>query len=298
MANTKEKNEFKEYIGIASRGIMFTFGVFLLALSYNLFLLPNEIVLGGMSGLAIVFNSTLGIDPQSFIYVSSGILLIVSLMFLGWKRTKNTVIGTLLYPLMITFTAPIALVINEHLVIEEMLLLVLMSGVFYGFANGLIYKSGFTTGGSDVLMQLLKKYLKLPESKANLIIGCIIITAGGLTIGLINVIYAILITYISSILIDKILIGISDSKVFYIYTKKSDKIKKLIINELKTGYTVFPTIGGYSHTKGEMLMCVVSTRDYYLFKESVLNIDKDAFFVINDCYEVNGGVKKKNLPFI
>lgn len=298
MAEKKEKNEMKEYVSIITRGLIFTFGVFLLALTYNLFLLPNEIVLGGMSGLAIVFNSTLGIDPQVFIYVSSVILLIISLMFLGWKTTKNTVVGTVLYPLMVTFTSPIASVINENLIIEEMLLLVLITGVFYGFSNGLIYKSGFTTGGSDVLMQLMQKYLKMQESKANLIIGCVIIISGGLTIGLINVIYAIIITYISSILIDKILIGISDSKVFYIYTRKSDKIKKLIINELKTGYTVFPTIGGYSHTKGEMLMCVVSTRDYFVFKESVLNIDKDAFFVINDCYEVNGGVKKKNLPFI
>ncbi|MBQ6687037.1 MAG: YitT family protein [Bacilli bacterium] len=293
-----EKNELKEYMSIVFRGLIFTFGVFLLALNYNLFLLPNKIVLGGTSGLAIVFDTLLGIDPELFIYVSSGILLIISFIFLGFKVTKNTILGTLLYPLMITYTAPIATVISKHLVIEEMLLLVLISGVFYGISNGLIYKSGFTTGGSDVIMQLMSKYLKLPEGKANLISGVIIIAIGGIALGLIQVIYAVLITYISTILIDKILIGISESKVFYIYTKKSKEIKKLIIDDLKTGYTSFPTIGGYSHSKGEMIMCVVNTRDYYLVKEAVLNIDKDAFFVINDCYEVNGGVKKKNLPFI
>jgi len=293
-----EKNEFKDYLSTIFRGLIFTFGVFLLALNYNVFLLPNEIVLGGTSGLAIVFKSTLGVDPQAFIYVASGILLLISFMFLGWKKTKNTIIGTALYPLMITFTSPIAAAINEQLIIEEMLLLVLVTGVTYGLANGLIYKSGFTTGGSDVIMQLMTKYLKMQEAKSNLISSIIIISIGGLATDLINVIYAILITYISTILIDKILIGISDSKVFYIYTRKSKEIKKLIIEELKMGYTSFPTIGGYSHEKGEMLMCVVSTRDYYLVKEAVLNIDKDAFFVINDCYEVNGGVKKKNLPFI
>lgn len=293
-----ENIENKEYASIIFRGIIFTFGVFLLALSYNVFLLPNEIVLGGTSGLAIVFHSLFGWNPQIFIYISSGLLLIISFIFLGWKKTKNTIIGTLLYPLMITFTTPIALFLREKLVIEEMLLLVLISGFLYGVSNGLIYKSGFTTGGSDVIMQLMNKYLKMPESKANLISGIIIISVGGIVIGLVQVIYAIIITYISTILIDKILIGISDSKVFYIYTKKSKEIKRLIIEELHTGYTSFPTIGGYSHEKGEMLMCVVPTRDYYLVKESVLNIDKNAFFIINDCYEVNGGVKKKNLPFI
>jgi len=293
-----ESDELKEILHIALRGLMFTFGVFLLALSYNVFLLPNKLVLGGMSGLAIVFEELLGVNHQLFIYVASGILLIVSFIFLGYNKTKNTIIGTLLYPLMITFTAPIATVINEHLIIEEMLLLVLMAGLCYGLSNGLIYKSGFTTGGSDVIMQIINKYFKVQEGKAVLITGSIIIGIGGIVTGIINVIYAILITYISTILIDKILIGISESKVFYIYSKKTEEIKKFIIDDLKMGYTTFPTIGGYSHQKGEMIMCVVNTRDYYLVKETVLNIDKDAFFVINDCYEVNGGVKKKNLPFI
>jgi len=290
--------QIKEYMSIALRGLIFTFGVFLLALCYNLFLLPNKIVLGGTSGLAIVFETTLGINHELFIYVASGILLIISFIMLGWKTTKNTIIGTLLYPLMITFTAPIATFLADKLVINEMMLLVLITGLTYGLSNGLIYKSGFTTGGSDVIMQVMSKYLKMPEGKANFISSVIIIGIGGLVIGLVQVIYAVLITYISTILIDKILIGISESKVFYIYTKKTKEIKKLIIEELKMGYTSFPTVGGYSREKGEMLMCVVSTRDYYLVKESVLNIDKDAFFVINDCYEVNGGVKKKNLPFI
>ncbi len=291
-------NELKEYLHIVFRGLIFTFGVFLLALNYNLFLLPNKIVLGGTSGLAIVFETTMGIDHELFIYIASGILLIISFILLGWKVTKNTIIGTLLYPLMVTFTAPIAEVISEYLIIDEMMLLVLITGVSYGLSNGLIYKSGFTTGGSDVIMQVMSKYLKMPEGKANFISSVIIIGIGGLVIGLVQVIYAVIITYISTILIDKILIGISESKVFYIYTRKSKQIKKLIIDELKMGYTSFPTVGGYSHEKGEMIMCVVSTRDYYLVKESVLNIDPNAFFVINDCYEVNGGVKKQNLPFI
>ena len=293
-----DKDILREYASIVARGLIFTFGVALLALNYNLFLLPNELVIGGTSGIAIILNKILGINPEVFIYIASFVLLIVSFIFLGIEKTKNTIIGTLLYPLMITFTTPIAKVILEHLVIEEMLLTVLVSGVIYGLSNGLIFKSGFTTGGSDVIMQLLSKYLKIPEGKSSFYSNVIIILIAGVVFGIVQVIYAIIILYISTILIDKILIGISDSKVFYIYTRKSEEIKKLIIEELKTGYTVFPTIGGYSHSKGEMLMCVIPTRDYYIFKESVLNIDKNAFFVINDCYEVNGGVKKKNLPFI
>ena len=98
-------------------------------------------------------------------------------------------------------------------------------------------------------------------------------------------------------IVDNILIGISSSKLFFIYTKEYEAVRKYILSEMKTGVTILETYGGFSNEKGYMLMCVVPTRDYYLFKELVLSIDSNAFFVIHDCYEVFGG-KRRNLPFI
>ena len=102
---------------------------------------------------------------------------------------------------------------------------------------------------------------------------------------------------LNSSLVDRILIGISNSKLFFIYTEKTKKVKKFIIQDLKSGVTLIDTEGGYRSKKGKLIMCVVPTRDYYYFKESVLAIDHQAFFVINDCYEVQGGVNRSNLPF-
>ena len=65
-----------------------------------------------------------------------------------------------------------------------------------------------------------------------------------------------------------------------------------------TGFTIFPTVGGYSHIRGAMIMCVIRNRDVNLFKMKIKEIDPTAFFVISDCYEVQGGVKRSNLPFI
>ena len=92
--------------------------------------------------------------------------------------------------------------------------------------------------------------------------------------------------------------GISDSKLFYIFTRKPRIMKKIILEEFESGFTILPTKGGYSHTRGSLLMVVISNRDYYKFKTKILEIDPDAFFIIDDCYEVNGGVKRANLPFI
>ena len=271
-------------------------GTFILALNYNLFLLPNNLVIGGTSGLSIIFKDF--IDPTIFIYVATFILLIVSFVCLGYDDTRKTIVGSLLYPVFVTFTKPIAAVIIPNLVFEEFIVTAILTGVFYGVANGIIFKTGFTTGGTDVIIKILTKYLKTSEGKSSTYMNAIIILIAGFSFGLPRVVYAFFVLFISTYLIDKIMIGISDSKVFYIYTKHSSKIRDVILEELKTGYTILPTLGGYSHDNGELIMCVVNTNDYYYFKELVLNIDPDAFLLVNDCYDVNGGVKKKNLPFI
>lgn len=279
-------------------GIFFVLGVFLLALCYNLFLLPNDFVFSGMSGLSILLNKLFGIDSTTFIYVSSIVLLIISFIFLGWDKTKNTIVGSLLYPLMITFSEPIAKMLLPHFQLEEQIITVVITALLYGLSNGLIYRCGYTTGGSDVLMQLVNKYLKISESKSLIVINTILIMASVLVFGVEKSIYSFIILIVASLVIDRIMYGISDSKLFYVFTREPKKLTKAILEEFESGYTILPTKGGYSHTRGSLLMVVVSNKDYYEFKTRILEIDPSAFFIIDDCYEVNGGVKRSNFPFI
>ena len=296
MKNKKDKNkELKETI---ITGVSFVFGTFLLALCYNLFFVPNNLVVGGVSGLAIIFQHLLDINPEVFIYIMNIGLLIISYIFLGKEETKRVVIGTFLYPLFITLTVPLAECLIPYLSFQEVLVMVILSGLMYGFSNGLVYKFGFSTGGSDVIVKMGRKYLHLSEGKGVLIFNIFIIIAGGLVFGIDNVVYGLIILVIESILVDKILLGISDSKKFMIYTRESNKIKKIIEKEFYTGFTIFPTVGGYSHINGVMIMCVISNRDVNLFKDRILDVDPKAFFVVSDCYEVKGGIKRSNLPFI
>lgn len=285
-------------VKIIFEGIAFVLGVFLLALCYNLFLLPNNFAFAGMSGIAIILHKLTGINPTTFIYIANFTLLIISFIFLGWDKTKKTIVGTLLYPMMITFTLPIAKVLMPYFQFEELIITAVLAALFYGISNGLIFKSGYTTGGNDVIMQLLNKYLHIPESKGLMVVNVIVIICCAFVFSIEIGIYALIIMFISSLLIDKVMYGISDSKVFYIFTRKPKILKKAILEEFESGFTILPTKGGYSHTRGSLLMVVVSNRDYYSFKTKILEIDPNAFFVIDDCYEVNGGVKRSNLPFM
>jgi uncharacterized membrane-anchored protein YitT (DUF2179 family) len=280
------------------KSIIFFIGVLISALTYNIFVIPNNFVIGGVSGLAIVVNVIFKIDPVVFLYVVNVILLIVSYIFIGKDKTYASLIGSFLYPLLITFTAPIAKIIIPYINIDNILVTVAITGCLLGIGNAIIYKVGYSTGGGDVVMQLLNKYNKISEGKATLIMDIIIILLGGAILGLANVIYSSLIIVIETNLIDKVLIGISDCKMFFVYSKKDTEIRNYVIKNLNTGVTLFNTKGGYNDDDNTMLMVVVPNKDYYLFKESILRIDNEAFFVVSDCYEATGGVKRKNLPFI
>lgn len=274
------------------RSFILIFSVALLALNYNLFLSPNNFVIGGTSGLAIILKELFGLNPAIFIGISSFILILLAFFFLGWKETRRCILGSILYPVFVSITEPLAIYLLLHLEFDSTIIVALIGGVLCGVANGLIYKTGFNTGGSDVVMKIVNKYGKLPEGKAVFSINIVIMVFGLIIFGANKFIYSLIVLFLNTMLIDRIIIGISNSKLFFIYTKEEEKVKDFIMDELKTGVTIFNAKGGFSGEENHVLMCVVPNKDYYLFKETVLEIDKNAFFVINDCYEVTGGVQK------
>lgn len=277
-----------------TRLTLMVIGVFLLALNYNLFFVQNELVVGGMSGLAIVFNKLWGWNNEIFIYSTSLILLFISFIIFGYKKSRPAIIGTILYPLFITLTLPLSKILAPYVIFEDLITTIVLTSVIYGFASALVYKMGFNTGGSDIIMKIMCKYLHMPEGRATFISNVIIILFAGVVLGLNKVVYAIIILYISSVIVDKLLIGISKSKLFFIETTKQDEISDVIMNEFHLGVTVLEAKGGYTKNKKQLLMCAIPTKDYYMFKEIILEIDPKAFFIINDCYDIEGGTTKIN----
>lgn len=271
--------------------------ILLLAINYNMFLLHNDLVIGGTSGLATILNTTLGLEPATFIFVFNIIFIIISFIFLGPKNTGLTIIGSLLYPLFVSLTSEPCEFFANKLVFDNFILIVIVSGFLFGIANGFIYKTGFSTGGADILIQIINKYLHIPTGSSSFIINSIVIVCGGLIFGVSKAIYAIIIILINSALVDKIMLGISDSKMFYIHTKKRNEVKDFI-NSIGSGYTIMRTEGGYTNTANDLIMCVVPTKDYYMFKSVIESIDAEAFFIISDCYEVYGGRRKRKFPYI
>ena len=269
------------------RYIELVIGILLVALAYNIFLLPNNIVFGGVSGLAIIVKKFITLNPSTFIMISSVILLFISYIFLGKDQTKGSIVGSILFPILVNLTANI----NQYINIDtsNILLSVIFGGILYGFGAGLVFKAGFTTGGTDVINQIISKYFHVSMGNAMLMSDGLIVLAGGFFFGITKLMYAIIVVYIIGIMTDKVLLGISNSKAFYIITNEDEKIRDYLINELHHGVTIFSVKGGYTHKKDEVILCVVPTNEYYRVKEGIREIDEQAFFVICDAYEVFGG---------
>ena len=284
--------------GFFSKILVFLLGIFIISMNYNLFVRPNSFILGGASGMSILANAAFGFDPVISLYVLNIFFLILARIFLGRVETIKALAGSILYPVFISLTIPLSNMLLPHLIFNNYLIVVIICGCLYGLGTGLIYRCGYNTGGGDILTKMITKFFQIPDGNSMLICNTIIQTFSVMVFNVNKVIYSIIIIIIQSSLVNKILIGISDSKMFFIYSKKYKDIQKFIIEDLNTGVTIFNTEGAFFKKKREMLMVVVPTRDYYRVKDTVLKIDSDAFFVVSDCYEVDGGIKRKNLPFI
>lgn len=269
------------------RTIELVFGVLIMAISFNLFISPNEIVFGGVSGLSIIINKYFSMDKPLFILISSIFCIILSYIFLGKEKTKLSIVGSILFPILVKLTENIGLFLTIDT--SDQLLLAIFGGLIYGFGAGLVFKAGYTTGGTDIINQIFSKYFKTSLGTSMLVTDGAIVLLGAFLFGWNKFMYAIIILYIISILTDKVLIGISSSKAFYIITEKPDEISSYVINELNHSVTEFNAKGVYNNEKTKVLFTVIPTKEYYKFKEGIEEIDKNAFFTVIDAYEVSGG---------
>lgn len=271
---------------VGKRITMLVVSLFFSAIVYNLFLLPVNLVTGGAGGIATITNYVYGIDPALMILIISITCALLSLMYLGPEVTAVTILASVLYPFFVKITEPLTDIIQMDY--SDMFTITLFAGVLNGIANGIMYKTGYNNGGLPVISQILEKYRKIPIAKTSAVINITVVLIGGVFFGSTNVMYAIILIYLNSIIINKVLLGISNNKAFYIITSEEDQIKNYIIRTLGHSVTVFDVKGGFLNKKNKVVLTVVPSREYYRVTEGIKIIDKDAFFVVTDAYEVVG----------
>lgn len=266
--------------------VSFIIGLILLAVAFNVFILPLHLV-HGVSGISVILKETLGINPSSVILLANILLIIASLVFLGKKYTMQGVVGSILYPVFVQATAFLPNYIDLSGL--ETVVIAVSGAIITGVGTGMVFKAGYNSGGSDIVKKIVSKYCKMPMGKATIYVEGAIVLLGLITFGWQVFIYSVILIVIVSYLTDKMMIGISDHKTFQIVTSKEKEVMNFILEDLNRGVTSLEARGGYTGAKRKVLLCTVPTRQYYIVKEGIKLIDPTAFYIVTDAYEVSGG---------
>ena len=267
--------------------LMIIAGTFISALSFNIFLSPYKIIPGGVSGVSIFFHYLYDLDESLTIFLLMLMCLLIGLIFLGKKDVLKAILGSLFFTLFVYLIHFIMNIVD--LKVDNMLLASIVGGAFYGLGLGLVYKAGYTTGGSDIIAKILNKYFYITMGTANLIINLILAVFVALIFGFEIFVYSALTVFIYSKVIDSVILGFGSNKSFYIITTHPKELEKFIINDLSHGVTIINGKGAYSKENKAILYVVIPTRDYYKLKDGLQIIDPNAFFFVSSSYEVGGG---------
>jgi uncharacterized membrane-anchored protein YitT (DUF2179 family) len=277
--NIKEKHYIKRFT-------IFAIVQLIGAINYNLFLNSTNLVVGGAGGIAIITKGLFNIEPSIMIFIVSFALMILGICFLSKEDTLAAIFVTISYPLFVELTKNVGTVFNLDL--SSLLLVSVVAGVINGLTNGIIYTTGLNTGGIGALSKVINSKKKGSVPRTTFIINSIIVITGGFIFGANMVMYAIIFLYISKVVSERILLGISRNKMFYIISKESALIQKFIMEDLNHDVTIFDTKGKFLGEQQKAIMTVIPTKEYFLVKEGIKDIDKNAFVTITDSYEVKG----------
>ena len=280
--------EFVSEKSLLGRYVILILCLFVSAIVFNLFLLPTNLVTGGANGVAILLHNFFDFRPSLVILILSLVMLVLSFLLLGKEKTIGSIVATIIYPIFVDITAP--LVVRYHVDTNEMLLLSIIIGVLSGITNGFVYRVGFSNGGLNILNQIFYKYFHISYGKSSFVINGIIVFLGGIYFGFNMVMYAIIVLYINSIIVDRVILGVSKNKAFYIFTDEEEKVKRFLIEELHHTATFFDVKGGFLEKKRKVLLTVVPTSEYFMLSEALKSIDENVFFIASDAYEMQGGL--------
>ncbi len=257
-------------------------GSALVALAFNLFLLPNQIASGGVSGISIILDTLLGWEPA---YVQWGLnipLFIAGVVLLGKHFGTKTLVGTIFLPLAVFLTRefqPVTL---------DPLLGALFGGIGVGLGLGIVFRGKASTGGTDLAAQIFTKYTGFSLGRSVALIDGLIVLTAAIVFDIERGLYALIALFVTSKTIDFVQVGLGNSKMAIIITNQEEKVRKGILHEIDRGVTRLSAFGGYTDDERPILMCVVDQTEFTKLKQLVKSLDSSAFVVVMDASEVLG----------
>jgi len=257
-------------------------GSAIVALSFNLFLLPNNIASGGVSGISTITANLFHWEPAFVQWAFNIPLFIAGVIFLGKNFGIKTLVGTVFLPFVVFLSK------DMEPWTTQPLLAALYGGIGIGLGIGIVFKGKASTGGTDLAAQIITKYTGMSLGKSVALIDGVIVITAAAVFSIEQGLYALLALFVTSKTIDIVQVGFGSSKMALIITDKQEEVREGILTKIDRGVTKLTAHGGYTDFERPILMCVVDQAQFTKLKLLVQTIDPSAFVIVMDASEVHG----------
>lgn len=257
-------------------------GASLVALSYNVFLLPSKLAAGGISGISTILFELYTLSPALSQLLINLPIFIIGWITLGKDFSWKTLLGTFWVPFMIYLTADFPYTISNPV------LGAIYGGIILGIGLGTVYKGRGSTGGTAAIAQVVKKFTGLSSGYSQLIVDGFVVISSIVVFNLELTLFALMCIYITSKTIDIVQLRTSASKLIMIITENEEKIHDMISDRIDRGLTKVRTIGGYSNQDKTMILCVADQQEAVRLKRVLQDEEPTSFVVFVNASEVLG----------
>lgn len=280
--NRKIQKEAHPVLDTVLSYVYIIIGASIIAVGFNVFLLPNEVASGGVSGISTILKGLFDWKPGFVQYAFNIPLFIAGVIFLGKQFGARSLVGTLTLPLFVILTS------SWEPATLNPLLGALFGGISVGIGLGIVFRGNASTGGTDLAAQIIAKYTGYSLGTSVMLIDGLIVLSAALVFDVEKGLYALIGLFVTTKTIDIIQLGFSQSKMVYIITNKQEEIRDAIYTEVNRGVTKLPAFGGYTEQERPILLVVVYQTEFTRLKNVVKTIDPSAFVIVSDAYEVLG----------
>ncbi len=257
-------------------------GCFIVAISFNLLLAPNDIASGGVQGISIVTRALFDAPLAATQWAINVLLFIAGTRMLGGHYGIKTAVGTVLMPLFVLVTS------TWPPLTDQQLLAAIFGGLGVGAGLGIVFRGRGSTGGLDLAAQMLARWTGWSFGVAIAILDGGVILTSGIVLGAERALYALIGLYVTKQAIDAVQLGLAHAKVAYIISGDMDRIAHAILHELDRGLTKLAAQGGFTGEERTVLMVVVPHTEVTRLKTFIRSVDPHAFVIITRATEVLG----------
>ncbi len=271
------KHKVKSYSMITLAAVAYAAGI-------SLFLDPNNLAPGGVTGIAILVNRLIGIPTGTLILLLNVPLLLLGIWKFGWKFICSTFYAIFIVSVATDVLAPIGALTKEPILAAA------AGGALSAAALGFVFRAGATTGGMDIVIKVLRlKYPHMKTSSLFLITDVCIASCSGLVFGNVDVVlYALVAVFVMSYVMDLVLYGKDEANLLYIISDRPEDISQRILGEIDVGVTFLQGRGAYSSQNKKVIMCVTKKQQAPGIEVIVKEEDPRAFMIITSASEIYG----------